>query len=351
MSMRGGNMSTAGPLPRCEGPLGGQRSTRSGKRGGNITQRGAALLMAMLTVALVATLAAGALWQQWRSVEIEASERSRVQASWILSGALDWARLILREDARTGGADHLGEPWSVALSESRLSSFLAMDRNNTDLGDDVFLSGQITDAQSRMNITNLIDAGKVSAPDMQAFTRLYELLGLEASELEAVAANLRRALDPVTDPSIGEAGPLLPRRVEQLRWLGLSSASLHQLSPYITVLPSRTPLNLNTAGAEVVSASIAGLDLAGARRLVNERERTPFRSLAQAARSLPTAAGTLNQAQFSVTTRFFEVRGRLRMESTVIEEHSLLQRDGMDVRPLWIERAALDPRTLAQQPP
>ena len=64
-----------------------------------------------------------------------------------------------------------------------------------------------------------------------------------------------------------------------------------------------------------------------------------------------TAAGALNPAQFSVTTRFFEVRGRLRMESTVIEEHSLLQRDGMDVRPLWIERAALDPRTLAQQPP
>ena len=27
-------MSTAGPLPRCEGPLGGQRSTRSDKRGG-----------------------------------------------------------------------------------------------------------------------------------------------------------------------------------------------------------------------------------------------------------------------------------------------------------------------------
>ena len=71
-------------------------------------QRGAALLLAMLTVALVATLATAALWQQWRNVEIEASERSRLQASWILGGALDWARLILREDARTGGPDHLG---------------------------------------------------------------------------------------------------------------------------------------------------------------------------------------------------------------------------------------------------
>ncbi len=44
-------------------------------------QRGAALLLAMMTVALVATLAATALWQQWRGVEIESRERERLQAS------------------------------------------------------------------------------------------------------------------------------------------------------------------------------------------------------------------------------------------------------------------------------
>ena len=72
--------------------------------------RGAALLAAMLTVTLVASFAATALWQQWRSVEIESAERSRVQAACILTGALDWTLLILREDARSGGADYLGEP-------------------------------------------------------------------------------------------------------------------------------------------------------------------------------------------------------------------------------------------------
>ena len=87
-------------------------------------QNGAALLAAMLTVTLVATMAAAAMWQQWRSVEVEAAERSRVQSAWILSGALDWARLILREDARSGGADHLAEPWAVPLQEARLSTCL-----------------------------------------------------------------------------------------------------------------------------------------------------------------------------------------------------------------------------------
>ncbi|HQS33035.1 MAG TPA: type II secretion system protein GspK, partial [Polaromonas sp.] len=73
-------------------------------------QSGAALLAAMLTVTLVATFAASALWQQWRSVEVETAERARVQAGWILTGALDWSRLILREDGRAGGADYLAEP-------------------------------------------------------------------------------------------------------------------------------------------------------------------------------------------------------------------------------------------------
>ena len=31
------------------------------------------------------------VWQQWRAVQVEAAERARTQAAWILTGALDWA--------------------------------------------------------------------------------------------------------------------------------------------------------------------------------------------------------------------------------------------------------------------
>jgi len=73
-------------------------------------QQGAALLSAMVVVALVATIASAALWQQWRQVEIEAAERGRSQTQWMMTGALDWTRLILREDALSGtdkNVDHL----------------------------------------------------------------------------------------------------------------------------------------------------------------------------------------------------------------------------------------------------
>ena len=95
-------------------------------------QRGAALLLAMLMVTLVAVLASASLWQQWRAIEIERAQRVRLQAGWLLTGALDWTRLILREDGRAnqiaGQPDHLGEPWALPLQEARLSSFLAAER-------------------------------------------------------------------------------------------------------------------------------------------------------------------------------------------------------------------------------
>jgi general secretion pathway protein K len=48
-----------------------------------------------------------------------------------------------------------------------------------------------------------------------------------------------------------------------------------------------------------------------------------------------------------VASRFFEVRGRLRLDQMVLEERSVLQRDGLDVKVLWRERGVVDPAALA----
>jgi general secretion pathway protein K len=307
-------------------------------------QRGAAVLLAMLTVALVATLAATALWQQWRSVEIALRERERLQASWILVGALDWARLVLREDARSGGADHLAEPWSIALHDTRLTTFLAMDPGETTLDDDVFLSGQIQDAQARLNIANLIVGNRVSEPDLQSFERLFDALGIDRSELDAMVGNLQRAVVGGTPQGDTQAVPILPRRVAQLRWLGLSAASLAKLAPYVSVLPTRSPLNLNTADALVIAARVPGLGLSAARNLVAARARAPFRTLADATRALPPDLGALDPAQVGVATRFFEVVGRLQLHDAEVIERALVQRNGISVTTVWREREVRDVR-------
>lgn len=304
-------------------------------------QRGAALLMAMLTVTLVATFAATALWQQWRAVEVETAERARTQSAWLLVGALDWARLILREDGRASTVDHLAEPWAVPLEEARLSTFLSAEGGYAQAGDDslpeVFLAGRIIDMQSRLNVRNLVtDQGEPIVRWVLAFTRLFELLGLPRQELLILVENLRLARMPGAEE--GADAPLWPQRFEQLSWLGLSPATLQALRPHVTVLPSETKININTASAEVIAASVDELDLAAAEGLVQARANVALRNLEDAGRLLERSGGEL--IDFDVRSGFFEVHGRLRMEGSLVHERSLVQRSGFVVTTVWRERTA-----------
>jgi general secretion pathway protein K len=306
--------------------------------------KGAALLVAMLTAALVGIFAAAALWQQRRAFDIELAERGRIQAQWILTGALDWARLILREDSRGGGADHLGEPWAVPLNEARLGDFLAADsRSAAGTGPSMlnaFLSGQIVDQQSLMNVTNLVDNGKLSDGDFTRLARLFELLGLPREELSHLAEGLRRGSERSGGSGSGKGDPLMPSRVDQLRWLGLSAETLAVLQPHITVLPSRTPVNLNTANAEVIYATVDGLSTEDARRLVTARAASPFLTIADARKQTGLADTNFDQGNVSVSSRFFEVRIRWRLDDQIVEERSLVQRDGASVKALWRVRGS-----------
>jgi len=339
-------------------------------------ERGAALLAAMLTVTLVATFAAAALWQQWRSIEVEAAERARVQSAWVLIGALDWSRLILREDARAGavagaggGTDHLAEPWAVPLAEAKLTSFLAADKNISSDAlaglPEAFLSGRIVDAQSKLNVMNLVQNGRPIPEQVDIFRKLFELLGLPAGELPLLTRNLQQALAGIDLAALGAASaasaasaaasapvraiaaadaganaPLLPQQTSQLVWLGLSSASAAALEPYVTVLPPGTRLNINTASAEAMFASVEKLDLASAKRVVEARMRSHFKTV-QDANKLLTGAGQFDDNRHSVASSFFDVRGRLRLENTWVEEHSLLQRgQNFEVTTIWRERGA-----------
>jgi general secretion pathway protein K len=315
-------------------------------------QRGAALLVAMLIVTLVATFSAAALWQQWRAVEVESAERSRMQAGWVLTGALDWARLIIREDSRAGGADHLAEPWAVPLQEARLSTFLAADRNadTSAVPDDVFLSGVISDQQALLNVGALVESGSTSPVGLRSFRRLFSLLGLPLSELQTLAENLRFANDISTDNQSASQAPLAPQRPEQLVWLGIPQSTVTALLPYVTLLPGpgRTPVNLNTASAEVIYAAVDGLTLAEAQELVAHRAQAPFRNLQEATQLMPQHAAAIMEGTVGFTTQYFEVRGRLRMDRLVVEERSLLHRDGMNVTTVWRERGVIDPAAIAQ---
>ena len=316
------------------------KTTRTTKITRTLRQRGAALLAAMLTVTLVATFAATAMWQQWRAIEIETAERARVQAAWILVGALDWSRLILAEDAGGGSADHLAEPWAVPLEEARLSTFLAADRNVAQVEDastdtrDAFLSGHIIDLQSRLNLANLVSGDTVNEAALAQFERLFAQLGLPPAELTALVQALRQAQAPGSENT---DAPLMPQSPSQLAWLGLAPRTLALLAPHITLLPERKPVNLNTAGAEVLMATLRGLDRAGADRIMAVRQMQPFRSVDDVKKLLGEQI-EVSGSEHGVASSYFEVHGRLRMGPTVVQERSLVRRMGLEATTVWRER-------------
>lgn len=303
-------------------------------------QRGAALLAAMVTVTMVATVAATALWRQTQLSAMEAAERQRQQAAWVLAGALDWSRLILRSDGRS--IDHLGEPWAVLLQETRLSTFLAADKSTAATEDlarqpDVFLSGQIQDAQGRMNFRNLVVDGKVAPAALQAFERLFAQLDLPQVELVRAAAQWALAEG---QQGAGSNQPLGPKRLSGLSVLGLSPLTLARLEPYATLLPGASQLNLNTASAEAISA-VLDLPPGVVAKLLSTRSQQPFTDLAAAERTAGVVPGRFKAELADVKTGYFLVRGRLRLEDMVVQEQSLVKRDASGVSIVWRERGVL----------
>ncbi len=289
--------------------------------------RGAALLVAMVLLSVVATLAAGMVWQQWRAVQVETAERSRAQSGWMLMGALDWARLILREDARSGKPTSLNEPWATPLAEARLSSFLAVDRdNNADSGPEAFLAGAIGDAQARYNLRNLVVDNKIDPLQLAILQRLCTSVGLGPDTAGTVADGLL-----ASQQADDSDAPLPPQQLADLAWLGLDAAVLERLANVVVLLPVATPLNLNTASREVLAGVVAGLDLGSADRLVQARVRTPLRSIADAV-AIVGPGPKLLEREVDVKSSFFEVRGRLRLENRVLESRSLVERrNGLQV--------------------
>ncbi|MET0383749.1 MAG: type II secretion system minor pseudopilin GspK [Burkholderiaceae bacterium] len=322
------------------------RPPRARRRLGRARQRGAAILIAMLIMTLVATLAAGMVWLQWRGIEVESAERARGQGEWLLNGALDWGNLILKSSIRNGHVeDDLTQPWATPLAETKLSSFLSADGSRTDgSGPDAFLSGQITDMQSRYNLYNLV----VQTDPAQArneIIRLQQLcgaIGVSSDIATAIASGLAQSYAAETaaavDPGQKDAtsAVLMPRQIDDLAWYGIDPKVIRQIEPFVAIIPpptaATTLVNANTASAEVLMAAMPAIGRAAADQIIQRRQQKPFQTVAEvtaiAGSGNPGAAGAAAPPPpiVDVKSSYFEIYGQLRYEQHVIRERSIVYR-------------------------
>lgn len=302
--------------------------------------RGAAVVTALLVVTLAVVIVSGMLWRQQVQIRSVENQRLQAQAAWVQRAAVDWARLILRDDQRRSRVDHLGEPWAVPIAETRLSEFLGTALRTDQAGETSFLSGRIIDAQARFNLANLVvvtstGEGRATTidPDGEAiFRRLLQVLGLNQSLAEPVA-RLMLASQRVTGNtgSGSQSSPRPPDSADDLLAVsGFTPEIVEALAPYIEILPERTLVNANTADAEVLAAVIDKLPLDRARELVRQRDRAYFNDAAAIQTQLraiaPQADITGASGGLDVRTHYFLVYGLTRHERAVRQQVSLIKR-------------------------
>jgi general secretion pathway protein K len=270
------------------------------------TQRGVALVTAMMIVAIIAAVAAKIAFahQVWFRQMENVSDRGATDL--LRRGALHWASVALLDDAAQNSIDHLGEPWAQGLPVLPVE------------GGAIKVS--VEDAQGRFNLNNLVQNNQASPNDVTIFQRLLTLLKLDPLLANAVVD----WIDPdgnVTSPGGAEDVDYLnlktPYRaanepmvsVEELRLIkGFDAQTVLTLLPFVTVLPAgtHTAVNVNTASPELLAA-LANKDLAWAQRAADQRKEKPMKNAGDftALLQLPPGAAALPSGSIDVKTDYF----------------------------------------------
>lgn len=291
-------------------------------------QRGAALIMALLVVALATTLSSMMLWRQdvWlRQVE---TQRDLAQTRLIVGAGIAWARAVLAYDARTSSFDHVGEPWAVKVPPSRVEG-----------GE---IGGEMADEQGKWNLNNLLSGdGTISQKEQEVFRRLLRLLELPPVLASALADWLDA--DSVSSPDGAEdayylalsppyrsANRLLSDVDGLLRVRGFDAGVVERLRTHVTALPGYHRVNVNTASAMVLAALVPDLSLSEVQQLLVLRKNIPFRDFADFRTRLPRPEIAADSAQLDTRSRYFSVRIRARYERISVATEALLDRQGID---------------------
>jgi general secretion pathway protein K len=299
------------------------------------------VITALLLTTLAITIVASLFWQQQVQVRSIENQRLQLQQQWILRGALDWAGLILREDAKYSSVDNLDEPWAVSLAETRLDQYIESGHADADIAD-ATLSGSIGDAQARYNLTNLCPNGIIDPAAVTVFARLLDQVkqspALAQATAEVMAATLRKP-DSATDNNSRRSGhqPIKLTQPEDLLAVpGFSPEVLDKLKDFVIFLPRVTPVNVNTAPAEVLSAMFDTLTPTDAATLVVSRNTASFRDLADFSNRLPGRTLSASAGKVSVMTNYFLVNGKVYMTRAELDIQALIERNGSTTKLIWI---------------
>jgi general secretion pathway protein K len=230
-------------LPRCGAPP--------------RAQRGIAMLVAILLVALGTILAAAVAYENAMTARRGTATYAFDQSILIAQGAEALAAYGLRQ-IRQSDPQHIypGQGWDKPLGPLEVVP-------------GVMLEASLEDLQGRLNLNMLVnDNGTPNTPYVTAFAQLLEMLGLEPKwagfvvdwiDYDLVPQNPDGAEDSVymgQVPPYRTANRYITSPSELLALPGFGADRYQKLAPYVTALPYGTKINVCTAPGPVLDAFI-----------------------------------------------------------------------------------------------
>lgn len=285
-------------------------------------QEGAAVIVALFVVALVAAMAT-VMIERLRT-DIRRTELTLDANSIFLyaQGSLLWAADTLNNNLKHQ------QPNKVVDRTPILSP--------PETKNGITISTIIYDAQGFFNINNLTDTQYQTN-----FSRLLQLVapGTSAEQAQNITAAVIDWISPAKNPSLGEIylksdpayrAPHNPMAsISELRLVnGMTANLFNKLSPYLIALPKTTQININNASIPVLMSLSMSLTADSAKALTAACLHNPF----------PTTQAFLNfdivknnpfdANKITVTSSYFLVKTNVTLGQQTLVLYTLLERTG-----------------------
>lgn len=291
-------------------------------------QRGVALIMAIVLVALATVLAVRIGTRAALDLRRTAGLVALDQGWHVALGAEAWAAEVLREDIDDSETDHLGEAWAQPLPP------LPVDGGE--------VRGALEDMQGRFNLNNLVNSDR--EPDEESIVRFEHLLvlvgaqprwarimadWLDADTLAGIPEGAEDSTYLSQNPPYRTANGLVTTTTEMMALPGMTRDEFERIRPFVAALPVGTRINLCTAKAPVLAALVeGGTDFGDADLLAANRRDGCFPTSDDVHRTVGDDKWQQLEDKVSESSDWFRAVTAVRIGTSEFTLYSLIERNG-----------------------
>ena len=276
------------------------------------TQRGVAIITALLIVAIATTVSVTISTRLQLDVRRTGNLIAGDQAYLYTLVAENWSRRILEQDRKDNQVDHLGEDSAMEIPPIPV--------------DGGYIQGRLSDMQACFNVNAMLTVNADNAEARLRLQRLLENLGMEKSYAQGIIDWLDEDLQ-TTIPDGAEDVYYMnleqPYRTANTAMLSISELRLIRgfddpelyatLLPHVCAFGVNAPININTATAEVLRSLGDNISESDVDKIIEQRDETAFKDINEFTRVGDLKDKIASTEGLSVDTEYF----MLTTESTI----------------------------------